>query len=75
MFGSGIKFVLGFAPKGSQKRAIKQTKAEIRDRLAGRGLRRLKIVLKQASSANRIRLQILGKPETVDMAKSILGIR
>ena len=68
-----ITFQVDFTPHPFEKSGIEQTKDDIRMRLAGHDIQRLKIVMKKPAGG-QIALQFLGDPQTVENARRLLGI-
>jgi hypothetical protein len=68
-----ITFHVDFIPHPFEKTGIEQTKEDIRSRLAGHDIQRLKIVMKKPAGGE-IALQFLGDPQMVEKARRVLGI-
>lgn len=68
-----VKVELGFAPNHFEKAMIEQTKHDLKERLHGHDLGRVKIVLKKRPG-NQIAFQFLGEQDGVDKARRLLGI-
>ena len=67
-----LRLETDFVPGIFERRIVRQTKEDIRQRLEGCGLDFLRIVLKRRRSG--LAFQFFGNPETVEKAKGLLGI-
>lgn len=69
-----VRIEVGFEPHSFERRLVRQTRTDIRNRLHGHELDRLKIVLRKAAESRRIAFQFVGDPESREKAKRLLGI-
>jgi hypothetical protein len=67
-----VHFETAFRPRFFERNIIRQTKDDVRRRLAGHELGLLRIVLKKRNG--HIAFQFSGEPTSVEKAKDLLGI-
>jgi hypothetical protein len=68
-----VKIEVCFAPEGFEKEMVQQTKDDVRAKLQGHDLGRVKIVMKKRPG-HQLAFQFLGDPDAIDKTKQILGI-
>ncbi|MEP7015700.1 MAG: hypothetical protein ABI925_09690 [Verrucomicrobiota bacterium] len=68
-----LRFDMDFVPSWLERRVVKQTKEDVKQRLQGHGPGFLRILLKRRKPG-RFAFQFFGEAETVEAAKRLLGI-